>query len=121
MSVERTFAEAEVFEQLATLPGWSLRGGAIERSFRTASFKSSLMVATTIGHLCEAAWHHPEMTVSFNTVVVRLWTHSAKGITKKDFELASRIEDVICWQPGKAGGALTGPPSDARHAYVRHE
>ena len=121
MSPEPTFAEVEILDRLATLPGWRYRDGAIERSFRTASFKASLMVVTTIGHLCEAAWHHPEIIVSFNTVAVRLWTHSAEGITGKDFELASKIEEVIGWQPGKTGGALTGPPSDPRHAYIRHD
>ena len=121
MPAEQVYAEAEIGERLATLPAWRHRDGALERRFRTASFKASLMVVTTVGHLCEAAWHHPEMVVTFNTVVVRLWTHSANGITAKDFELAAKIEEVIGWQPGKMAGALMGPPSDPRHAYIRHD
>ena len=121
MPAEHVYAEAEIGERLVPLPAWRHRDGAIERSFRTASFKASLMVVTTIGHLCEAAWHHPELVVTFNTVVVRLWTHSAKGITARDFELAAKIEEVIGWQPGKTAGALTGPPSDSRHAYILHD
>ena len=74
-----------------------------------------------IGHLCEAAWHHPELVVSYDRVVVKLFTHTAKGVTAKDFELAGKIEAVVAWQPGLEGGALTGPPSDARHAYIRYD
>ena len=37
-------------------------------------------------------------------------THSAGGITDKDFELARKIEDIAGWRPGDEGGALTGKP-----------
>ena len=49
-------------------------------------------------------------------------THTAKGITDKDFELAKKIEEVVSWRPGKAGGALEGTPeSDQRFAYVKYD
>ncbi len=118
---QRAYGEAEIAERLAPLPHWHCVDNALQRSFRTASFKAALMVATTVGHLCEAAWHHPELIVSFKGVVVRLWTHTAKGVTVKDFELAARIEDVVGWRPERQGGALTGPPDDPRHAYIRHD
>ena len=57
------------------------------------------MVVNAVGHLAEAAWHHPDMTLSYAWVEVRLMTHTAKGITDKDFELAARIEDVVQWRP----------------------
>ncbi len=60
------------------------------------------MVINTVGHLAEAAWHHPDITASYAWVEVRLQNHAAKGITDKDFELAKKIEDVVHWQPGKA-------------------
>ena len=72
------------------------------------------MVINTVGHLAEAAWHHPDITASYAWVEVRLMTHTAKGITGKDLELAKKIEDVVHWQPGKEEGPLEGtPPSDA--------
>ena len=121
MQKERIYSEAEILDRLASVGSWSYRDGSIERSFKTASFKATLMVVATIGHLCEAAWHHPEMIMSFNKIVVKLSTHSAGGITEKDFELAAKIEDVIGWQPGKDGGALEGTPTDPRHAYIRYD
>jgi 4a-hydroxytetrahydrobiopterin dehydratase len=53
---------------------------------------------------------------------VRLKTHTAKGITMKDLELARKIEDVVLWRPGKEGGALEGTPeSDMRFAYIKYD
>ena len=79
------------------------------------------MVVNTIGHLAEAAWHHPDIAASYDWVEVRLMTHDADGITDKDFELARKIEDVVQWQPGAEGGALEGTPSDKRFAYVKYD
>jgi 4a-hydroxytetrahydrobiopterin dehydratase len=79
------------------------------------------MVVNTVGHLAEAAFHHPDMTVSYAFVIVKLMNHAAKGITNKDFELASKIEDVIMWQPGKEGGALEGTPDDPRFKYIKYD
>jgi 4a-hydroxytetrahydrobiopterin dehydratase len=60
--------------------------------------------------------------VSYAFVIVKLMTHTAKGVTDKDFALARKIEEVIQWQPGKEGGALEGtPPSDQRFAYVKYD
>ena len=48
------------------------------------------MVVTTVGHLAEKAWHHPDLAVSYAFVIVKLVTHSVKGITEKDFMLAKK-------------------------------
>ena len=49
--------------------------------------------------LSEAAYHHPDLSVTWGRVTVKLSTHSAGGITDKDFALARRIEDVVLWRP----------------------
>jgi 4a-hydroxytetrahydrobiopterin dehydratase len=78
------------------------------------------MVVNTVGHLAEAAWHHPDLTVSYAFVIVKLMNHAAKGITDKDFELAAKIEEVVMWQPG-ADSALEGTPDDQRFKYVKYD
>jgi 4a-hydroxytetrahydrobiopterin dehydratase len=119
---ERTYSDAEVEARLKRdLPHWSLEGGFIRRKYRTHGWKGTLMVINAVGHLAEAAWHHPEIAASYAWVEVRLQNHSAKGITDKDFELAKKIEDVFHWQPGKAGGALEGTPADERFAYIKYD
>jgi len=80
------------------------------------------MVVNTVGHLAEAAFHHPDLTVSYAFVIVKLTNHAAKGISDKDFELASKIEEVIMWQPGLIeGGALVGTPDDPRFKYIKYD
>ncbi|MEZ5900594.1 MAG: 4a-hydroxytetrahydrobiopterin dehydratase [Hyphomicrobiaceae bacterium] len=106
----------------ANLPAWRLEDGWIKRTYKTASWKGTLMVINTVGHLAEAAWHHPDITASYAWVEVRLMTHSAKGITVKDLELACKIEDVVGWQPGKEGKGLEGTPEgDMRFAYIKYD
>ena len=120
---ERTYSDAEVDARLkAELPQWWLEGGFIRRKYRTHSWKGTLMVINTVGHLAEAAWHHPDIYASYAWVEVRLQNHAAKGVTDKDFELARMIELVVQWQPAKAGGALEGTPAnDPTAAYLHYE
>ncbi|MEO8714705.1 MAG: 4a-hydroxytetrahydrobiopterin dehydratase [Acetobacteraceae bacterium] len=120
-SVERTYTDAEVESRLVgNLRHWRLEKGWIRRTYRTHGWKGTLMVINTVAHLAEAAWHHPDITASYAWVEVRLSTHSAKGITDKDLELATKIEEVVQWQP--AGGALEGTPrGDARFAYIKYD
>jgi 4a-hydroxytetrahydrobiopterin dehydratase len=120
---EHTYDEAEIKAHLEReLPHWKYEDGWIRRTYRTHSWKSTLMVINTVGHLAEAAWHHPDITASYAWVEVRLKNHAAKGITDKDFQLAKKIEDVVHWQPGKEGAALEGTPADdQRFAYLKYD
>lgn len=123
MTTQKVYTDDEVQEKLAqTLPNWFLENGWIRRKFKTSGWKATLMVVNTVGHLAEAAWHHPDLTVSYAFVIVKLCTHEAKGITDKDFELAAKIEQVISWQPASEGSALTGTPNDdARFKYIKYD
>ena len=116
--------EAAVTSRLAAeLPHWSLQGGWIRRRVRTGGWKGTLMVVNTVGHLAEAAWHHPDLAVSFAFVEIKLCTHSAKGITERDFALARKIEEVLMWQPGQdPDSGLEGTPNDdARFRYIKYD
>ncbi|MBB3769848.1 4a-hydroxytetrahydrobiopterin dehydratase [Angulomicrobium tetraedrale] len=121
---KKTFTDNEVKERLAAdLPHWSFQDGWIRRTYRTSSWKGTLMVINAVGHLAEAAWHHPDITASYAWVEVRLMSHDAKGITERDFQLAKKIEDVVGWQPGtEADSALEGTPrGDLRFAYIKYD
>lgn len=104
-----------------TFSKWRLENGWICRTYKTSGWKGTLMLVNSIGHLAEAAFHHPDLVVSYASVTVKLKTHSAKGITNKDFELANKIESVIMWQPGKDTGALEGVPDDPRYKYIIYD
>jgi len=98
---EQTYSEEQINQRLAEeLPNWVFENGWIRRKYKTHSWKGTLMVVNTIGHLAEVAWHHPDLTVSYAFVICKLMNHAAKGVTNKDFELAKKIEEVVLWQPG---------------------
>jgi 4a-hydroxytetrahydrobiopterin dehydratase len=119
---EETYGESEVKARLQDeLPSWYLEQGWIRRKYKTSGWKGTLMVVNTVGHLAEAAFHHPDLTVSYAFVIVKLTNHAAKGITNKDFELAHKIEEIIMWQPGLDDGDLEGTPEDARFKYIKYD
>ena len=119
----KVYSDSETIARLESeLPHWALENGWIRRKYKTSGWKATLMVVNTIGHLAETAWHHPDLSVSYAFVIVKLMTHGVKGITDKDFELAAKIEAVIGWQPANEGGALTGTPNeDARFKYIKYD
>lgn len=119
----KVYSEQEIKERLnSLLPHWRYDNGWLRRKYKTHSWKGTLMLINTVGHLSEAAWHHPDIAASYAWVEVKLMTHDAKGITDKDFELAKKIEEVICWRPGQENGALDGAPEDdQRFAYIKYD
>jgi 4a-hydroxytetrahydrobiopterin dehydratase len=119
----RIYNEDETITKLSQeLPHWFFENGWIRRKYKTSGWKATLMVVNTVGHLAEAAWHHPDLTVSYAFVIVKLCTHDAKGITDKDFALAHKIESVIAWQPALEDGPLEGTPNDdPRFKYIKYD
>jgi 4a-hydroxytetrahydrobiopterin dehydratase len=81
------------------LDDWYYEDGWIRRKFNTDGWPTTLMLVNTIGYIAEAAWHHPDLAVTWGKVWVKLKTHSAGGITDKDFALARRIEDSRALRP----------------------
>lgn len=119
--LDRVYDEAEIKERLAhELPHWYYEDGWIRRKYRTSGWKGTLMVINAVGHLAEAAWHHPDIAASYAFVIVKLMNHAAKGITDKDFELAHKIEEFVQWKPG-VGSALEGTPDDQRFKYIKYD
>lgn len=120
---EDVYTDEEIEARLKEeLPHWYLENGWIRRKYKTSGWKSTLMVVNTVGHLSEAAFHHPDLTVSYAFVIVKLVNHAVKGVTNKDFELARKIEEIIMWQPGKEeGSVLEGTPEDPRFKYIKYD
>jgi 4a-hydroxytetrahydrobiopterin dehydratase len=105
------YTEAEVPGKLAErgLAGWHLEDGWLRRKYTTEGWQATLVLVNAIGFLAEAAYHHPDLAVTWGKVWVKLQTHSAGGITDKDFALAQKIEELALWRPA-AGGPLEGNP-----------
>lgn len=91
----KTLTEEEIAIKLQELEGWEYHDNAIETSFEFKNFKEAFCVMTRIAFECEAQDHHPDWTNCYNTLNIRLSTHTAQGITEKDFALAKTIEAII--------------------------
>ena len=79
---------------VARLKGWNQVGHAIKRQYAFADFKDAMFFVNTVAGLAEKAGHHPDITINYNRVTLSLSTHDAGGLTRKDFDLAMRIEAV---------------------------
>ncbi|MAE67418.1 MAG: 4a-hydroxytetrahydrobiopterin dehydratase [Phycisphaeraceae bacterium] len=96
----QTYDDEQVTQRLKSeLPAWSLEKGTIRRKYKTGGWPHTLMVVNAVGYVAEAAFHHSDLSGGWAEVTVKLSTHSAKGITDNDFELAKRIEDAVTWLP----------------------
>ncbi len=100
-----------------TLPAWRYENGAIVRRYRTSGWPATLLVVNAVGHLAQAADHHPDLIVGYAAVDVRLSTHSTGAVTDKDFALAAKIDELVLWHPS-TDSALKGAPANT---YIRHD
>lgn len=90
MSADR-LPENEIASRLTVLAGWEREGGEIARQFRFKDFRAAMEFVNAVAGLAEAANHHPDMDIRWNTVLLRLSTHSKGGLTDLDFSLAEKI------------------------------
>ena len=121
MNKIKVFSQPEIESFLnKNLDGWSYDGKWIRKTYKTHSWKSTLMVINAVGHLAESAWHHQDIQASYAFVEVKLMNHSEKGITQLDFDLARKIDEFILWNPRNEESPLEGTPSDPRFAYIKY-
>jgi 4a-hydroxytetrahydrobiopterin dehydratase len=99
-----TLSPADITTRLARLPGWEVQHGLLTKTYTVRSFAHGVLFIGAIGQLAEAANHHPDLRLEgYNRVTVSLSTHSAGGLTTKDFDLAAAIE-TLPHKPPKAPG-----------------
>ena len=80
------------------------------------------MVAGVIGHLAEAAWHHPVLELSWDRVRYACPPIRPAASPHRDFALARKIEEVVQWQPARESGVLEGTPNaDERFRYIQYD
>ncbi len=102
-------SEEEIHDRLAAqLPSWRYEEGNLVRVYETGAWQRTVLLAGALAWLGEAAWHHPDLVLSYPRLTVRITTHDAGGVTAKDFELALHVEQLATWRPAE-GSALTGP------------
>lgn len=74
------------------LSGWELENGEITKQYKFKDFLEAMAFVKKVARLAEAADHHPDILIQYNKVTLTLSTHSAGGLTEKDFVLAGKID-----------------------------
>ena len=86
--------QSEIATQLGTLPGWLLHEGKLRRAYKFETFERAIAFMLAAVPAIQQMDHHPEWANVYNRVTVDLTTHSAGGVTAKDFKLAAALEDL---------------------------
>lgn len=94
MTVQR-LSDQEIRAELSKLEGWSIQQGRLHRTFEFKDFVHAFGFMASVALVAEAMGHHPDWSNSWNKVSVDLSTHSVGGLSKFDFELAGRIQQVF--------------------------
>lgn len=71
---------------------WERQGSELVKVVRRHDFADALAYVNDVGRLAEAAGHHPDVEIRWNTVTLRLSTHSLGGITDADLDLARQVD-----------------------------
>ena len=94
-------SQIDIETRLASVPGWSVKGDALIRVYKFATFPDVVAFVTRLGFSAEAHDHHPDMTISYRTITVTWSTHSEGGITEKDFAGAADVDRIASAFPQK--------------------
>ncbi|MCJ7726766.1 MAG: 4a-hydroxytetrahydrobiopterin dehydratase [Acidimicrobiia bacterium] len=77
------------------IPAWAVDGEHLTRTFRFPGFAEAMGFVTSVALVAEAADHHPDIAISWNTVTLTLSTHSANALTHLDRDLAVVIDGLV--------------------------
>jgi len=85
----------QVTAELTATTGWQLDDGRLTRTVTRKDFRDALLFVNAVGFLAERANHHPDIAIAWNAVTLTLISHSAGGLTEKDFALARELSELI--------------------------
>jgi len=87
--------EEEIADLKPQVSEWEVVGSHhLSRTFSFKNFADALHFVNQVGEVAEREGHHPEIYLSWGTVVVKIYTHKIDGLTESDFILAAKISDL---------------------------
>jgi len=95
MPEPESLSEAQVQSCLAGLDTWEVRDGRLRKQFTFRTFLRAIVFVNSIAYLAEGAGHHPDMTINYNKVTIRIITHAVNALTERDFALARDIDKKL--------------------------
>ena len=95
---------AEARELARAVPDWSLSDKQNEREFKFDDFRRAMAFVNRLADLAEEQGHHPDIFISYSRVRLTLSTHKIGGLSRNDFILAARINQLADEALRPAGG-----------------
>jgi 4a-hydroxytetrahydrobiopterin dehydratase len=87
--------DAALGAALADLPGWERDDDAIKRRFRRRDWRDAIDLVNAVAEEAERRDHHPDIEVrGYRNVTFRLTSHDSGGVTRRDVDLARRIDEL---------------------------
>lgn len=86
--------DEQVDAALSGLNGWERKDGALRRSVTFPTFLDGIEAVRRVAERAEQKDHHPDIDIRWRTLTFALTTHSAGGLTAKDFDLAAAIDRI---------------------------
>jgi len=89
--------ETELAAALKAHPQWEYDAErrAFYRDFLFRDFSEAFAIMTRVALEAEKADHHPEWANVYNRLTIRLTTHEANGVSKRDVAMMAAIEDMV--------------------------
>ena len=88
-------SDEQIARELDGVPDWTRDGDAITRTAELDTFLAAVAFVNRVAEAAEEADHHPDIDIRYRNVRLELSTHSAGGLTGKDFALARRIDGLL--------------------------
>jgi 4a-hydroxytetrahydrobiopterin dehydratase len=76
------------------IKGWKIKNRKLHKEFKFKDFKETLKFVNKVGKAAEKQGHHPNIYFTWGRCIIDIYTHSIKGLSEKDFALASRINKI---------------------------
>ena len=88
-------AEEDIDKWMKKVPEWEVEEKTLIRVVEFDEFNEGIDFVDGVAEIAEEAQHHPDIDIRWTAITLRLTTHEQGGITSADFELASRIDNLI--------------------------
>jgi 4a-hydroxytetrahydrobiopterin dehydratase len=85
-------SDDDISERLSRLDGWTIKDNCLAKDYKFKDFTSAWAFMNDLARTAESLNHHPDWSNSYNKVSISLTTHSAGGLTDKDFAFAEAAE-----------------------------
>lgn len=87
-------SDERIKQELEHLNGWEHIGDTIQKAFSFSDFNEGLDFVNKVAKISEEINHHPDVLLTYGSVLLTITTHSENGITKKDIDFAKRVNEL---------------------------